>query len=528
MARNKKQAMRIALVCLVLIFCNSCLSEIDLKKQQNDSRQLSIREGMYHVDTLNLMVLVNQSIGADSVNTYTSIEMGNTYEFVQNHSVLRVGELYKIRATSGVELDLYFTETPILDIRVQSEIPDEPRIPAHFALTENNGQHEKMIGGIELRGGSSISFPKKSYRIEFWQDSTGKDTKKVSLLGMRDDDDWNLQGMYNEPMRIRSKTNFKLWSRIDTLDYALHAPGAENSVQQEYVEVFMNGVYQGVYTLSERVDKKQLGLIESSGPYAEGILAKGKSWGATTFEELPQNYGQGQAWGGYKAVFPESQFEWEPIYGFVDFIMNAEEINFHENFADFFVPENAVNYFLFLNLLSIEDNTGKNIYLARYQSGEPFFYVPWDLDGSLGNSWNGAAYKHSESFFSNKMYDRLLREKCKESENEEDDDEEEIREDCNFSYALQKRWNFLRSGPLQYDSIVGELQANIDYLTRNGVYEREAKVWSEGFVTLETDPSFTYSWISQRLTYLDSIFNGPDILYGHERGAGVLSDVFAD
>ena len=37
-----------------------------------------------------------------------------------------------------------------------------------------------MLAGIEMRGGTSHLYPKKSYDIEFWIDSSGSETKKES------------------------------------------------------------------------------------------------------------------------------------------------------------------------------------------------------------------------------------------------------------------------------------------------------------------------------------------------------------
>ena len=54
------------------------------------------------------------------------------------------------------------------------------------------------------------------------------------------------------------------------------------------------------------------------------------------------------------------------------------------------------------------DNTGKNIYVAKYDRGEPYFYVPWDLDGCFGTGWDGSNDSISYNILSNNFMDRVI------------------------------------------------------------------------------------------------------------------------
>ncbi|WP_366841162.1 CotH kinase family protein [Lacinutrix sp.] len=45
---------------------------------------------------------------------------------------------------------------------------------------------------------------KKSFDLEFWADLVSKEKKDIKFKGMRSDDDWILDAMYNEPLRLRS------------------------------------------------------------------------------------------------------------------------------------------------------------------------------------------------------------------------------------------------------------------------------------------------------------------------------------
>jgi hypothetical protein len=79
---------------------------------------------------------------------------------------------------------------------------DEPKVPAMFTMIESDSNTTTSDIGIEIRGGSTQIFSKKSYKIVFRDNALPQNNKDVSLLGMRSDDDWDLQAMANEPLRM--------------------------------------------------------------------------------------------------------------------------------------------------------------------------------------------------------------------------------------------------------------------------------------------------------------------------------------
>lgn len=92
-------------------------------------------------------------------------------------------------------------------------------------------------GGLSIRGhgNSAWYWPKKSYRLEL--------DEKADLLGMPKSKDWLLVANYVDKTLMRNHVAYELSRR-------LHAPYAPRS---QYVELFLNGGYLGVYELTERV-----------------------------------------------------------------------------------------------------------------------------------------------------------------------------------------------------------------------------------------------------------------------------------
>ena len=100
------------------------------------------------------------------------------------------------------------------------------------------GEMEREIE-MGIRGFSSAQFPKKQFSIRMSGDTLKKE--KVSLLGMNASSKWILQGPYSDPSLIRNALSYEIWRSM-----GYHAP------QSRYVEVVINGLYQGVYLLMER------------------------------------------------------------------------------------------------------------------------------------------------------------------------------------------------------------------------------------------------------------------------------------
>ena len=90
-------------------------------------------------------------------------------------------------------------------------------MPGTLVYTGTDGEIISSNIGIEIRGGFSQTYPKKTYDIEFWNDPSGNETIDVQFGDLREDDDWILDAMYNEPLRINSYISHKLWLNLNQL-----------------------------------------------------------------------------------------------------------------------------------------------------------------------------------------------------------------------------------------------------------------------------------------------------------------------
>ncbi len=392
----------------------------------------------------------------------------------------------------GEAYTCYRSEMPLITITTDGPIVNSPAVHGTISVADADGHVITMHAGFKIRGTSSQQYDKKSYRVELWSDATGTTMIDTTFLGLRSDDDWNLEAMWSQPLRLRDKVANELWMEMYQLPYAESEPDARPGIRMEYADVFINDEYMGVYALTERMDRKQLGLRKYNGEL-RGLLYKGNGPGAPTFEDLPAYDSTQDTWGNYEWVYPnesDTAINWNHLYSFTNFVMNASDNVFYAQYAAQFDKANAIDYYLFINSLMAMDNMGRNLFLARYKKSSTYLYAPWDLDAIWGLDTDGSMTYNTAGLKSNGFYDRLT-------------------QDCNdngFVASAKTRYNALRDYILTTEHIMKMVQDQYDELVENGAYEREHEAWPS-FTVDESQLDYMREWLDARFHYLDDEIN---------------------
>lgn len=146
------------------------------------------------------------------------------------------------------------------------DIVDDPKVLANmkviyrtdgtrnYLTDQNTTQFLNYNGriGIELRGSSSQTLPKKPYGLTTL--STDNVTNNnVSILGMPKENDWVLNSLAFDPSLVR-----------DFLSYELSRNMGNYASRGVYCEVIINGVYMGLYVFMEKlkVDDNRINITK--------------------------------------------------------------------------------------------------------------------------------------------------------------------------------------------------------------------------------------------------------------------------
>lgn len=160
---------------------------------------------------------------------------------------------------NGFTYSQTFTDSnlPIVIINTDNAvaIPDSPRVLANMKiifrgaglrnyLTDEDSAGYLDYNGrinIEIRGSSTQELPKKQYGFSTLQDDN-LTNNNISLLGFPADNDWILNGLGFEPSCMR-----------DFICYNLSRMIGEYASRTAYCEVVINGSYNGLYVLQEKI-----------------------------------------------------------------------------------------------------------------------------------------------------------------------------------------------------------------------------------------------------------------------------------
>lgn len=429
------------------------------------------------------------------------IETGNVYNFKLDDREIKGktnftfnpeggDSRHKIEFTltngSRHECNLIFTTLPVIEIFHPYEIPDEPKISGLIKLTASD-DNKTIISycGIELRGGGiTLNRPKKSYGIELHKDLSGLDERDLELIGMRLDDDWILDAMYIDKARMRNKLSYEIWKQmVESQD--IHKLYNQSYIKSKYVEVFVNHEYKGLYSLTERLDAKQLGM----GPDTDGFLYKSEHWSdATKFLGVGDTAGYYFKWLEWEQKYPQPEVlsTWKELYNLIDFVSGSTDSAFESQIYSYISKESLIDHLLLINIVKGEDNTGKNLFVAKDSHAEPFFIMAWDLDATWGRNYKGDQ-SNAGHFLTFNLYDRLL------NINPE-----------NFKQDLASRWFLLREQIITIDNITDIIDNNTALMISSGAVYRDDAKWPNIIEIHNDEGEYIKNWASERLDYLDS------------------------
>ncbi|MBS1950845.1 MAG: CotH kinase family protein [Bacteroidetes bacterium] len=417
---------------------------------------------------------------------------------------------------------------PIVVIDTHSQdIPDDPKIPASMGIIYNGHGATNNITdpyndfngniGIELRGSSSQSFPKKQYGIEV-RDTTGN-AIDASLLGMPAKDDWVLYAAYDDKTLVR-----------DALAYTMGRAQGRYASRVQFCELVLNGVYQGVYVLLEKIkrDKYRVNISKLKTSDNSGDAITGGY-----IIKIDKTTGGGGA--GWSSSYPPLHRAYNQVVYFQysypkDVDITAQQQAYIKQYMDAF--ENTLSSSGFRDTVSgyqkyIDIDSFVDFYLMMEATKNPdgyrlstFMYKDKDSKGgklSMGPIWDFnegfgnvdyctkgnpegfvTAYNTicpTDYFLIPFWWDKLF-------------------QDLAFNNKVAKRWAALRNGPFQTQKILHYVDSVASVLTTSSAQQRNFTqwpilgqyVWPNYYVGNSYTSEITWlkNWITQRMNWLDA------------------------
>lgn len=253
----------------------------------------------------------------------------------------------------------------------------EEYVAAKFSI-DYNGKTEYVnvddaIIKVRGRGNSTWKLDKKPYKIKF--------ESKTSLFGLEESKEWVLLANHVDRTLIRNTVAFET-SKI--LDKFLFVPSSYP------VDVFVNGEYQGVYTLGEQIEIKS-GRIEIEGDKdstevdTNYLIEWGGQGEVTSFGD--NRFGTNMHM-SIEVKNPDSDILTEEQFNYIaNYIIEADEaVEALEGYEEYIDIPSLIDWFLIYEFTYNTDGIfRRSDFFLKKQGDKLYAAAPWDFDYAFGN-----------------------------------------------------------------------------------------------------------------------------------------------
>ena len=439
-------------------------------------------------------------------------------------------------APDNKRVQLTSTNLPIVWVAVDGRyIDSNERITARMKIIHNGngqlnyadtvahpGQKVDYEGYIALRyrGSSSFSMSDKkpySFRPLTAPLEAGGEKKKVNILGMGKDNNWALLAPYADKSMMR-----------DLLAFELARPWMEYTPQGRYCELFLDGIYYGVYILSEVVSKGEHRIDlpdpgdsddELTGGY---IMEVDRAEGVTYVSKYNPVSSNGSPYNNRYIYFQYKSPDYDELSGEqVKYIKNR--IDQMESSLWNYRPSGDATYEAYLDVTNfidyqIAEEFSHNVdayrlsgkfFKRRDSEDSRFKMVVWDMNLAFGNAnyneaWRTDTWVYKSNDIMNAAYETYLIPFWWYKLNSSPD----------YVMALKKRWAQYRRSNLRQERVLAVVDSLANVLTSHGAELRNSQAWPRWGVwvwpnyyvapNFAAEVTWLKQWISDRIAWMDS------------------------
>ncbi|MCH5279462.1 MAG: CotH kinase family protein [Christensenellaceae bacterium] len=311
------------------------------------------------------------------------------------------GESVSIAELEDIGIYATAAKLPRLDIDSDIELSDinkEEWIDAEFTLSLGTKQFESGNytgrGSIKGRGSKSWTQPKKAYSIKL--------DSKASLLDIPSTKKYAIVASYSDASLMRNYVTYKAGLMLEGIEY---------TPKCEFVEVYYNGEYHGIYLLAERiaVETNKLDLPQASESDMTGsYLIEKNIYGK--FDPSSEPWFNCPYWANQSQDFfvlkaPEisddevTQRMLEYLEAYMQGVHGAIMGASGESFDTYVDTSSWVDFIIMQEIAkNIDGNLKTSCYMYKLRDDERLYMTAlWDFDLAYGNSsWDNADIIHND------------------------------------------------------------------------------------------------------------------------------------
>lgn len=385
------------------------------------------------------------------------------------------------------------TNLPVMSIATDDAAPitsKDDDVTGTVTITDTAHPTNNYSGTMSVKGhGNStwLYMPKKPYRVKL--------DSKSGLFGMNSAKSWILLANYGDKTMLRNYLAFYLSQTV----------GMAWTPSSAFVELFVNGQYEGVYQVTEKVevDKNRLNIGEmddtdiSGDDLTGGYIGEIDTYQDETFtmhtatSNLPIGLDD-----------PDPPVDVQSAY-FAQQLNAADASLFAANFTDtaagwpaHWDQDSLVKWFIVEELMSNQDSDDYSDLIFYKPRSDPRFYMGpiWDFDISSGNVYPSPSLDPTVPWVraESKWYKQLFK-------------------DPAFLAAVKAEWKNVRPQMANLNTYLDTQAATLSLGAQNN-YQRWTTLGVLVWPNAETAGSYTgevqylKDWMTKRIAYMDATY----------------------
>jgi len=400
---------------------------------------------------------------------------------------LRDGYSYQIMAYTDTEFSyaqIVFTGLPVVTMRTDTEIGYEDVKASVSFCAPGSGLKSGAV--THLRGAGSRLSEKKSYKIDFVHGSKDS-TAIVDVPGLGTADDVILLAGVMDQSLLRDRLSWDIYAMIASED----EPYGPRDTQ--YVELFINDRYMGLYLMMEPVDDgEELVKASANAPSTDSVYRSAQIDYAGERAYVENTMREGSIYELYHAPAAGHEFDALRPYLALEQMPAGEEYDaeFERLAMEHIDMESILRYYLFVQGGGMSDNVYNNMYvIANRQDGKlTYRFAPWDMDLTWGRFRDSETGDFYHDLFSFGVAQRMI----------------DIDAGGVTCQMLADLWSQMRETAFSEENIQTLVDGYVSELDASGAYVRDAMRW-RGDAYL-ADGSEILTFAGEHLPIMDAHF----------------------
>lgn len=265
-------------------------------------------------------------------------------------------------------------DIPRVDVDTQGVKINSKEHYVDCTVSVSGTEISSLEAGIRGRGNTTWKYaPKKPYKIKFEQ--------KVSVFGEEKNKTWVLLALYNDFSYTKDRLAFMLADAIGTDAFV---------PSYNYVELYLNGSYQGLYLMTDHVDenygrtgvKEKFDETDAEVPFLVELDAY-----------APDEGTEGVDWfsvGGrsYAVKYPDAeerytQEQFEYIKNYIERVDSACMRGDLGELASLVDIDSFIDYYIIQEVMGQPEINWKSVYMYKSKDGLMKMGPLWDFDWSV-------------------------------------------------------------------------------------------------------------------------------------------------